>query len=184
MYIIMNDQFENFITTYKNIIKNNKHDKSKVYFYALNSLKNVDIMNFRPKQQIIINEFKNYYIKPTYAKQNKLNDLIIQNFLDNENEINEDDINEDEVDENEIDEEEEEVGIEQNLLIDKEKRHLRYPIDDVIRLENYSIEKMLNLYNITLEPFLDDDIYTGDWTAEDQLQFSWPYKKVFLKKYL
>ena len=60
---------------------------------------------------------------------------------------------------------------------------MRYPLDDVIRLENYSIQKLLSLYNITLEPYLDDDIIST-WLCEDQLEFSEPYKRVFLKKTL
>ena len=153
MYIIMNEQFKNFITTYKTMLKSNKNDKRQIYFYALNTLKNAEIMNFKPKQQIIINELKNYYIKPTYARQNKLNDLIIENYLDEE----EEEINKDEDDENEVDEEEEdeeqEVGIEQHLKLDKQKWHLQYALDDVIRLEDYSIEKLLNRNNITYSHF-------------------------------
>ena len=138
-------------------------------------------MNFSPKQQIIINKLKNYYKRATKDKQIELNNLITQYYIDkDDDEINEDEVDENEVDENEVDEE---VGNEQILLTDKKTWHMRYPIDDVIRLENYSIEKMLNLYNITLEPYLDDDII-GSWTCEDQLSFSWMYKKVFLKKYL
>ena len=116
----MNTQFENFITTFKNISKSKNRDIQKAYFFTLDSIKNHDIMNFNPKQQIIINKLKNYYKRATKKNQIELNDLITQYYIDKDDEINEDEINEDEVDENEVDDEEEqEVGIEQNLLIDK-----------------------------------------------------------------
>ena len=53
----------------------------------------------------------------------------------------------------------------------------------MVILENYSIAKLLSLFNITLEPYLDDDIL-GERLCEDQLEFSSPYKRVFLKKTL
>ena len=56
---------------------------------------------------------------------------------------------------------------------------LKYPMEDIIELDKYSIEKLLSLYNIKLESNLDQDIKT--WTCEDQLNFSWPYKEQFLK---
>ena len=59
---------------------------------------------------------------------------------------------------------------------------MRFPLNEVIRLENYSIQKLLSLYNVTLKPHLDNDIYS--WLCEDQLEFSEPYKRVFLKKTL
>ena len=49
MYIIMNNQFENFITTFKNILKSKKRNIRKVYFFALQSIKGHDIMKFKPK---------------------------------------------------------------------------------------------------------------------------------------
>ena len=40
------------------------------------------------------------------------------------------------------------------------------------------MQKMLSLYNITLEIDLDEDL--TKITCEDQLNFSWPYKEQFL----
>ena len=161
----MNNQFENFTKNYKDILLNKKRDKSQIHFFALNSLENTDITKFSKIEKNIIDELKSYYKKPTSTKQNKLNDMILQYYMDNEEE-------EEIVDDEEL--------LEDNFLFDDVEHHLRYPMEDVIKLENYSIEKLLSLYNITLLSILDDDVRT--LTCEDQLNFSWPYKKEVLKK--
>ena len=114
----MNTQFENFITTFKNILKSKNRDIQKAYFVALDSMKNHDIMNFNPKQQIIINKLKNYYKRATKDKQIELNNLITHYYINKDDEINEDEVDEDEVDEDE-DDEVDEVGNEDILLTDK-----------------------------------------------------------------
>ena len=60
---------------------------------------------------------------------------------------------------------------------------MRFALDDVIRLESYSIQKLLSLYDITLKPYLEDDLIST-WLCEDQMKFSEPYKRVFLKQTL
>ena len=114
----MNTQFENFITTYKKFLKSKRKDIQKAYFFALQSIKSHDIMKFKPKQQIIINTLKNYYIRPTNAGKNELNDLIPQYYIDKDDEIDE---NNDEIveDDEEIDDEDKDVGTEQHLKLDK-----------------------------------------------------------------
>ena len=172
----MDIQFENFINTYKNILnKKNNREIKKILFFASQSIKNYDITKFKPKQQIIINELKNYYDKPTKNRENELNGLIMQYYIDQDDEIDEDegiDI--------ELDEQDKEVK--KNSIFDENKQKLYYDIEDVIQLEKYTIEKLLSVYNITLEPNLDDEI--GQWFCEDQLEFSKPYKRVFIKQYI
>ena len=114
----MNTQFENFITTYKNFLKSKRKDIRKAYFFALQSIKSHDTMKFKPKQQIIINNLIHYYIRPTNAGKDELNDLITQYYIDRDDEIDE---NDDEVDENddEIDDEDKDVGVEQHIKLDK-----------------------------------------------------------------
>ena len=163
----MNKEFEKFIKTYKNILLNKNRNKTEIHFFALNSLENTDIKIFSKKEKDIVNELKSYYKKPSSNKQHKLNDMILQYYVDKEEE--------EEVD----DEEEDNDEIDDENNFEEVNRELKYPMEDIIELEKYSIEKLLSLYNITLETFLDSDIKT--WTTEDQLNFSWPYKEKFLK---
>ena len=165
----MNKEFEKIIKTYKNILLNKNRDKTDINFFALNSLENTDIKIFNKKEKDIVNELKSYYKKPSSNKQHKLNDMILQYYMDKEAEEQEDDEEHDNDVNNEIDDE--------NNFADV-NRVLKYPMEDVIELEKYSIEKLLSLYDITLETSLDSDIKT--WTCEDQLNFSWPYKEKFL----
>ena len=162
----MNKEFEKFIKTYKNILLNKNRDKSEIHFFALISLENTDINNFSKKEKDIVNELKSYYKKPSSTKQHKINDMILQYYMDKEAEeqIDDEDYDEEYDDENDFAE---------------VNHYLKYPMEDIIELEKYSIEKLLSLYNITLETLLDQDIKT--WTCEDQLNFSWPYKEKFLK---
>ena len=95
--------------------------------------------------------------------------MILQYYMDKEAEEQVDDEEHDNDVNNEIDDE--------NNFVDV-NRELKYPMKDVIELEMRSMEKLLSLYDITLESFLDSDIKT--WTTEDQLNFSWPYKEMFL----
>ena len=136
-------------------------------------------MNFKPKQQIIINKLKNYYKRASLDRKNELNDLITQYYIDNDDEIDDEDINENDENDENVDINLEDINIKDIFL--KYKKLLKYSLEDVIILENYSISKLLSLYNITLEPYLDDDIL-GTWLCEDQLEFSEPYKRVFLQK--
>ena len=173
----MDNQFENFITVYKNILnKKNNRDIKKIIFFALQSIKNYDITKFKPKQQIIINQLKNYYDKPTKNRENDVNGLIMQYYIDQDDEIDED---EEGVD-IELDEQDNEVK--RSSIFDENKQKLYYDVEDVIQLEKYTIEKLLSVYNITLKPYLDDEI--GQWFCEDQLEFSKPYKRVFIKQYI
>ena len=175
----MNTQFENFITTYKNILKSRNRDIKKAYFFALNSLKNHNVMKFKPSQQVIINKLKYYYRKPTLNGKNELNDLITQYYIDGDDEIDEEEIDEEEINENEvIDDNEDENKVIRDIF---KKKKLEFNLEDVVVLENYSIAKLLSLYDITLKPFLDDDII-GEWLCEDQLEFSEPYKREFLQR--
>ena len=177
----MDNQFEIFINTYKNVLqKKNNREIRKILFFALQSIKSHDITKFKPKQQKIINQLKNYYGNPSRIKENELNDTIMQYYIDQDDEIDEDDENQG-IDV-ELDEEDKEVGVEQYIKFDEKKWKLRYAIEDVIQLEKYSIEKLLSVYNITLEPYLDDEI--SRWLCEDQLEFSKPYKRVFIKQYI
>ena len=165
----MNKEFEKIIKTYKNILLNKNRDKTDIHFFALNSLENTDIKIFNKKEKDIVNELKSYYKKPSSNKQHKLNDMILQYYMDKEAEEQEDDEEHDNDVNNEIDDEHNFADV---------NRVLKYPMEDVIELEKYSIEKLLSLYDITLETSLDSDIKT--WTCEDQLNCSWPYKEKFL----
>ena len=138
-------------------------------FFALKSIEDFDIKKFSKKEQNIVNELKSYYKKPSSKKHKELSDALLQYYMDKEEELDDD--------------YDEELEIEDNFLFDDIEHRLRYPMEDVIKLENYSIEKLLSLYNITLESNLDEEDIAS-WTCEDQLNFSWPYKKEFLKKKL
>ena len=162
----MNKEFEKFIKTYKNILLNKNRDKSEIHFFALNSLENADINNFSKKEKDIVNELKSYYNKASSNKQNKLNDVILQYYMDKEAEEQ----NDDEYDDEKYDDENDFADI---------NHELKYAMEDIIQLELHSMEKLLSLYNVTLEIYQDSDIKT--WTCEDQLNFSWPYKEKFLK---
>ena len=179
----MNKQFENFINTYKNILKKkNTHDVRKILFFALQSIRSYDVNNFKPKQQIIINLLKSYYSNPRRDTEHELNNSITQYYIDDfDNEFNEEDENR-EIDV-EFDDDDKDIGNEINVKLDEKQWEQRFPLDDVIRLEQYSIEKLLSLYNVALRPLLDSSI-TYTWLCEDQLKFSKPYKRVFIKQYI
>ena len=121
----------------------------------------------------IIDELKSYYKKPSLNKQNKLNDMILHLYMEKEAEEQEDNEEHDNAVNNEINDE---------INFADVNNELKYPIEDVIELEKHSMEKMLSLYNITLETELDEDVKI--LTTEDQLNFSWPYKKEFLTRKL
>ena len=56
----MNKDFEKIIKIYKKILLNKDRDKYEIYFFALQSIENIDIKIFSKKEQEIINELKNY----------------------------------------------------------------------------------------------------------------------------
>ena len=170
----MNNQFENFITTFKNILKSKNRDIKKAYYFALNALRRVNAFQFKPRQQVIINKLIKYYTEPNEIKKNELNDYITQYYID-------DDDDDDIIDED--DEEDEDDDDENKVLRDIIVKKLEFNLEDVIKLENYSINKLLSLYNITLKTSLTPYIL-GSWVCEKQLIFSEPYKKTFIKRYI
>ena len=82
---------------------------------------------------------------------------------------------------NEVDNE---VFDDEKGYFDKVNNDMKYDLEDVNILENHSMQKMLSLYNIKLEYQLDEDLRNVTYTCEDQLNFSWPYKKQFLLNHL
>ena len=171
----MNNQFENFITTFKNILKSKNRDIKKAYYFALNSLRSVNAFQFKPRQQVIINKLIKYYTEPNEIKKNELNDYITQYYIDD------DDDDDDIIDE--YDEEDEDDEDDNKVIRDILVKKLEFNLEDVIKLENYSINKLLSLYNITLKSSLTPYIL-GSWVCEKQLIFSEPYKKTFIKRYI
>ena len=129
---------------------------------------NVDVKKFSKKEQEIINELISYYKKPSKIKEGYLNDIILNLYMTKEAKAQEDDEEHD----NEVNNK---VNNEDNFR--DVNNDLKYPMDEVIELEKHSMEKLLSLYNITLETDLDSDVM--DITCEGQLNFSWPYKKSF-----